>query len=39
MEVVQHTFLGFTNFSNKGVSGVEKEFDEELKGKDGKVFF
>ena len=31
--------LGFTNFNNKGVSGVEKEFDEELKGKDGKVFF
>ncbi len=31
--------LGFTNFTNKGVSGIEKEFNKELKGKDGRVFF
>ena len=31
--------LGFMNFNHVGVAGIEKEFNDELTGKDGKAFF
>jgi len=31
--------LGFMNFNQIGVAGIEKEFNDELTGKDGKVYF
>jgi cell division protein FtsI (penicillin-binding protein 3) len=34
---VAGTLIGFTDVDNKGISGIEVEFDEYLKGKDGSV--
>jgi cell division protein FtsI (penicillin-binding protein 3) len=34
---VAGTLIGFTDIDNKGISGLELEFDEYLKGKDGSV--
>jgi cell division protein FtsI (penicillin-binding protein 3) len=36
-DAVAGTLLGFTDVDNKGISGIEVEFDEYLKGKDGSV--
>ena len=34
---VAGTLIGFTDVDNKGISGLEYEFDEYLRGKDGSV--
>ena len=34
---VAGTLIGFTDVDNKGISGIEVEFDEYLRGKDGSV--
>jgi cell division protein FtsI (penicillin-binding protein 3) len=34
---VAGTLIGFTDIDNKGISGLELEFDEYLRGKDGSV--
>ena len=36
-DAVAGTLIGFTDVDNKGISGIEVEFDEYLKGKDGSV--
>jgi cell division protein FtsI (penicillin-binding protein 3) len=36
-DAVAGTLIGFTDVDNKGISGLEVEFDEYLKGKDGSV--
>ena len=36
-ETVAGQLLGFTDIDNKGLSGLELQFDEELKGSDGYV--
>ena len=36
-DAVAGTLLGFTDIDNKGISGIEVEFDEYLRGKDGSV--
>ena len=36
-DAVAGTLIGFTDVDNKGISGIEVEFDEYLRGKDGSV--
>ena len=36
-DAVAGTLIGFTDVDNKGISGIEFEFDEYLRGKDGSV--
>jgi cell division protein FtsI (penicillin-binding protein 3) len=36
-DAVAGSLIGFTDVDNKGISGIEVEFDEYLKGKDGSV--
>jgi cell division protein FtsI (penicillin-binding protein 3) len=36
-DAVAGTLIGFTDVDNKGISGLEFEFDEYLRGKDGSV--
>ncbi len=36
-DAVAGTLIGFTDVDNKGISGIEVEFDEYLSGKDGSV--
>ncbi len=35
---ITSNLLGFVNFEGNGLEGIEFEFDEKLKGRDGKIF-